>query len=169
MIINSSSYVQTIRLQHMTDRRKKVMFLSFLKNILRASSPGRCGGGAGKGRRACNCLWNLNICIEKVHAKCWWAEMILAMTSLPLARIFQCFFTFALVSASRWVAEIWQLSRRGVTGKVEVEFKFKLRALIPFPALPPDRPGELARRLLKKGPKSYETQGGWVKMKVFLE
>ena len=44
-----------------------------------------------------------------------------------------------------------------------------LRALIPFPALPPDRPGELARRLLKKGPKSYEAQGGWVKVKVFLE
>ena len=39
MIINSSSYVQTIRLQHMTDRQKKVMFLSFLKNSLRASSP----------------------------------------------------------------------------------------------------------------------------------
>ena len=50
-------------------------------------------------------LWNLNICIEKVDAKCWLAEMTLVMTSLSLARVFQCLFTFALVSASRWLAE----------------------------------------------------------------
>ena len=33
-------------------------------------------------------LWNLNICIEKVDAKCWLAEMTLVMTSLLLARVF---------------------------------------------------------------------------------
>ena len=71
------------------------------------------------------CLWNFNICIEKVDAKCWLAEMTLVMTSLPLARVFQCLFTFALVSASRWLAEIWQLSRRGATGELEAEFKFR--------------------------------------------
>ena len=38
------------------------------------------------------------------------------MMSLPLTRVFQCLFTFALVSASRWLAEIWQLSRQGATG-----------------------------------------------------
>ena len=38
-------------------------------------------------------LWNLNICIEKVDAKCWLVEMTLVMTSLPLARVFQCLFT----------------------------------------------------------------------------
>ena len=32
-------------------------------------------------------------------------EMTLVMTSLPVARVFQCLFTFALVSASRWLAE----------------------------------------------------------------
>ena len=79
-------------------------------------------------------LWNLNICIEKVDAKCWLAEMALVMTLLPLPRVFQC---FALVSASRWLAEIWQLSRRGATGELEVEFKFqrrscKLSFLFPF-------------------------------------
>ena len=61
-------------------------------------------------------LWNLNICIKKVDAKCWLAEMTLVVTSLTLARVFQCPLTFALVSASRWLAEIWQFSRRGATG-----------------------------------------------------
>ena len=45
-----------------------------------ASSPGHSGGGAGKGRRACNyisAIW-INICIEKVDAKCWLAELTLA-------------------------------------------------------------------------------------------
>ena len=43
-------------------------------------------------------LWNLNICIEKVYAKCWLAVMTLVKTSLPLARLFQRLFTFAFVS-----------------------------------------------------------------------
>ena len=42
-------------------------------------------------------LRNLNICIEKVNAKCWLAEMTLVMTSLLLARVFQSLFTFALI------------------------------------------------------------------------
>ena len=37
---------------------------------------------------------------------------------------FNVFFTFAFVSALRWLAEIWQLSWRGVTGELEAEFKF---------------------------------------------
>ena len=68
-------------------------------------------------------LWNLNILIQKVDVKGWLAEMTLVMTSLPLARVFQWLFTFALVSAWSWLAEIWQLSRRGATGELEVEFK----------------------------------------------
>ena len=82
-------------------------------------------------------LWNLNICFEQIDAKCWLAKMTSVMTSLPLARIFQCLFIFALFSASRWLAEIWQLSRRGATGKLEVDFKFKRRSSCP------ERPGEL--------------------------
>ena len=62
-------------------------------------------------------LWNLNICIKKVNAKCWLADMTLV-----------CLFTFALVSTSCWLAEIWQLSRRGATGELEVEFKFQRRS-----------------------------------------
>ena len=44
---------------------------------------------------------NLNICIEKVDTKCWLADVTLVMTSLPLAVVFQCLFTFTLVSATR--------------------------------------------------------------------
>ena len=51
--------------------------------------------------------------------------MTVVMTSLPLAHVFQCLFTFALVSASRWLAEIWQVSRRGAAEELEVEFKFQ--------------------------------------------
>ena len=48
--------------------------------------------------------------------------MTLVMTSLSLVRAFQCLFTFVFVAASRWLAEIWQFSRRQATGKLEVEF-----------------------------------------------
>ena len=65
-------------------------------------------------------LWNLSIYIEKADAKCLLAEMTLVMTSLLLARVFQCLFTFVLVSASRWLEEIWQLSRRGAKRQLEV-------------------------------------------------
>ena len=60
--------------------------------------------------------------------------MTLVMTSLPLVLFFQCLFTFALVLASRWLAEIWQLSRRGATGELEVEFKFASRPSFSRPA-----------------------------------
>ena len=38
---------------------------------------------------------------------------------------FKGLFTYALVSASHWLAEIWQLSWRVSTGELEVEFKFQ--------------------------------------------
>ena len=85
-------------------------------------------------------LWNLNICIEKVDAKCWLAEMTLVMTSLLLARVFQCLFTFALVSASRWLVETWQHSRRGAAGEMEVEFKFWRRSCMLSLLFPPPPP-----------------------------
>ena len=65
---------------------------------------------------------------KKVDEKCWLTEMTLVMMSLPLARVFQCLFTFALVSASHWLAEIWQLSQRETTEELEVEFKFQRRS-----------------------------------------
>ena len=108
------------------------------------------GGGAEKGSRTCNHIWNLNICIEKVDAKCWLAEMTLVMTSLPLALVFQCLFIFALVSAWRWLTEIWQLSWWGTTGELEKEFKFQRPSCkLSFLLLPPlpECTWELAHRL----------------------
>ena len=67
---------------------------------------------------------------KKVDEKCWLTEMTLVMMSLPLARVFQCLFTFALVSTSRWLAEIWQLSQRETTEELEVEFEFHLQFLV---------------------------------------
>ena len=106
---------------------------------LRASSPGRSVDGAGKGRIALNYvsgIWIL-ICIETVDAKCWFAEMTLAMTSLPLTRVFRSvFFVFFLF--------FFYICTR---------FRFALiggnwTALLVFPAPPSKRPGELARRVV---------------------
>ena len=120
---------------------------------LRTSSPGRSVDGAGRGKIALNYvsgIW-ISICIENVDAKCWLAEMTLAMTSLPLAGVFRYvfffFFTLALVSASRWLAEIGQLSWRGATGALEVEFNFE-RRICKLSFLFPPRPQSAPESLL---------------------
>ena len=53
-------------------------------------------GRQKEGELSCNYVSgpNLNICIEKVDAKCLLVEMTLVMTS---TRVFQCLFTFALI------------------------------------------------------------------------
>ena len=85
--------------------------------------------GAGKEKRACNFVSGIWISASKrIDSKWWLADMILVMTSLPLARVSQCLFTFALVFASCWLAEIWLLSRRGATGVLEMVFKFQRRS-----------------------------------------
>ena len=61
---------------------------------------------------------------QKVDEKCWFAKMTL-VTSLSLACAFQYLFTFAFVSTSRWLAEIWQLSLREATEELDVQFKFQ--------------------------------------------
>ena len=67
----------------------------------------------GRKERLQLCLWNLNICIEKVNAKCWLAEMTCVYPWCVLSHVFQCLFTSALTSPLHWLAEIWQLSRWG--------------------------------------------------------
>ena len=54
--------------------------------------------------------------------------ILVIMTSLPLADVFQCLFTFALVSAASWLAEIWQLNRQRASGELEEEFIFQRRS-----------------------------------------
>ena len=57
-----------------------------------------------------------------------------------------CLFTFALVSVSPWLAEIWQLSRQGATGELEMEFKFQGRSCKLSFLFPPCRHNELDGR-----------------------
>ena len=64
----------------------------------------------------------MNIYIKKVDADWLLAEMTLVMTSLLLARVFKFFLH------SRWLAEIWQLSRPGAKGEMEVDFRFQRRS-----------------------------------------
>ena len=61
-----------------------------------------------------------------------------------------CFlFTIALFSASRWLPEIWQLSRRGATGEREVEFKFQRRSWKLSFLFPPRRQSALESLLAR--------------------
>ena len=107
------------------DAQRSIASLSFWYYCsLWASSLGHSGSGVG--RRACNYLLVSGIWLsasKKLMRNADW--MTLVITSLPLASGFQCLFTFALVFTSSWLAEIWQLSRRGATGELEVEFKFQ--------------------------------------------
>ena len=115
---------------------------------LRTSSPGRSVDGAGKGRIALNYvsgIW-ISICIENVDAKCWLAEMRLAMTSLPVFFFYiSARFRFALIGGN-WTAQLTG-SHRGIGGGIQLRETY-LQALLPFPAQPPKRPGELARRVV---------------------
>ena len=88
-------------------------------------------------------LWNLNIWIEKVDAKCRLAEMTLVMTSLPL------FFNVCLHSHS-----FPFVLRSSVDGeKKNRRWNSNSRDLVAsspsFSSPPPERPGELACRLIK--------------------
>ena len=64
-------------------------FLSFCSRALL-----RLGGEAGKEGELR--LWNLNICIEKVNAKCWLAEITLVYDVITLGACFHLFFYVCL-------------------------------------------------------------------------
>ena len=127
------------------------------QDSLRKGSPGRSVDGAGKGRIALNCVSGIWKIYENVDAKCWLAEMTLAMTSLPLARVFRYVFffsfffyisarfRFALISGN-WTAQLTG-SHRGIGGGIQLRETY-LQAILPFPTPPPKRPGQLARRVV---------------------
>ena len=118
---------------------------------LLASSPGRSGGGAGKGSRACNCVCGiLNICIELFRCDVLIGGDDISNDVITLSTCLSMFVTFELVSSSRWLAEIWKLSRPGPTGDLNVEFKFQRRSCkLSFLSCPAVRaPRVLARRIL---------------------
>ena len=77
--------------------------------------------------------------------------MTLVMMSLPLEHVFQCLLTyFTLVSTfvliSRDLTAQSMGSHRGIGAGNQIP-EMLLQALLPFPALPPKCPGELAYRL----------------------
>ena len=91
-------------------------------------------GRQKEGELSCNYVSgpNLNICIEKVDAKCLLVEMTLVMTSLPLTRF----------SMLVYIRADWRKSDSSV------EFKFQRRSW-------KERPGELAPRLMIRQNKSH--------------
>ena len=95
--------------------------------------------------------------------------MTLVMTSLSLTLVFQCLFTFTLISALHLLAEIWQLSWWRATGELEVEFKFQRQSCKLSFLFPPhcQSPGELARRLTSiKRIKVCLYQEKWLKFRI---
>ena len=66
-------------------------------------------------------LWNLNICIEKVEAKCGLAEMTLVMTSLPLASMF---FNVCLHSRLFPLRADWRKSDNSVDGEPQGNWRW---------------------------------------------
>ena len=118
--------------------------------ILRARSPGCPGGGAGKEGE----LATTSLEFEYLHRKrrC---EMLIGgddinNDTLPLARSFTCFsklvyicarFRFALIGGN--LTAQWKESHRKIWRR-----NSNSRDVLPFPAPPPKRPGELARRLV---------------------
>ena len=76
-------------------------------------------------------LWNRNICIKRVDAKCWLAEMTKVMMSLPLALAFTCFsiffhicihFHFALIGGNLTAQSMG--SHRGQRRSCKLSFLF---------------------------------------------
>ena len=100
-------------------------------------------------------LWNLNIGIEKVDAKCWLAEMTLVMTSLPLARVayIRVRFRFTLIGRN--------LTAQSTGAIGNWRWNSKFRGVVegsPTFSLPAARaPRELALRLLFR-----YTQKNWL-------
>ena len=101
---------------------------------MRASSPGRSGGGAGKGRRACNyvsAIW-INICIEKVDAKCWLAELTLAGRDPDLI---ECNLNHDLSNISDWLVANKLTLNKSKTEFMVIGSRQRLRTLDRSPAL----------------------------------
>ena len=92
----------------------------------------------GRKERLQLCLWNLNICIEKVTAKCWLAEMTLLMC-LPLAHASTCFSVFVYICTHFPFALIGRKLTAQSMGELEAEFKFQRRSCQLSFLFPPNR------------------------------
>ena len=89
----------------------------------RASSP---GAALAVGREKEGELATSSLEFEYLHQKSR-CEMLIGGDDISNDTCFSMFVYIRarFVSVSPWLAEIWQLSRRGATGELEVEFKFQ--------------------------------------------
>ena len=140
--------------------------MPMLRSSLWASSL-RCSGREGGKRKDSLqlCLWNLNICIKKIDVKCWLAEMTLVMTSLPLACAFMCFSMFVYIILCSFTLQAdWRKSDRSVNGESQENWRWnsnyreKVASFPSFSRPAGERPGELARMLVKVMMQVHECQ-----------
>ena len=126
------------------------------QDSLRTSFPGRSVDGAGKKKDRFELrLWNLNI---DLHRKCRCEMLVggddISNDIITLGTCFSLFFFFFYISApfrfaligGNWTAQLMG-SHRGIGGGIQLRGTY-LQALLPFPAPPPKRPLELARRVV---------------------
>ena len=117
---------------------------------MRASFPGLSGGGAGKGRRACNYVSGILVSASKKSMpNADWRDD----TSNDVITLSSCFSMFVYIRprSSSWLMEIWLFGWRRATGELDLEFKFQRRVIASSPSFSrpqSERPGELARRLV---------------------
>ena len=96
------------------------------------------------------------------------------MTSLPFARVFQCFFFFFLHQRSFSLRADWRKLDSSVDGEphwaLEVKFKFQRRIckLSFITTSPPERPRELTRRVVL-GPGSDGVESTILETKTILD
>ena len=89
------------------------------------------GGREREGELATTSLeFIMNIYIKKVDADCLLAEMTLVMTSLLLARVFQCLFTFALIGRNLTAQST--RSQRGNGGGIQILGYQRIKSLTPL-------------------------------------
>ena len=101
-------------------------------------------GALAAGREKEGELWNLNVCIKKVYAKCW-------LPSADYPR--HVFFNVCLHSHSFPLRADWRKSDSSIDGEPKGNWRWNSNSRdvgtssLPFPAPLPERPGELACRL----------------------
>ena len=121
--------------------------IQHLCNSLWASSPGTLALGPENEREHATWL----SASKKLMWNAEFAKMTLVMMSLPLTHVFRCLFTMVLVSTSHWLAENLTAQSKGSHwesgGEIQIP-ETQLQPLLPFHAPQPERPGELAHRLL---------------------
>ena len=134
---NCESHSQTMRVgRSVLESRQSAIGQFFVTSnsprslSLRAGSSGWSSSGEGKGRRACNYVAGIWISASKRRCETLIGRDVISndFNTLKWHVFFNvCLLAFLLISAWRWLAEIWQLSKWGATGELEVEFKFQRR------------------------------------------